>query len=227
MLPALRLSTHCALLALVLASGLACAQEKGQQPGPVVNLSGVLGSKALLVVDGSAPRLVAPGETFKGVRVLSTQGQSAVLEIAGQRQTMRIGDAPVSVGQPAAPDNGGRIVLAADSDGHFVAQGQLNSKAVQFMVDTGATTIGVSVSDADRIGLQYKQGQPVRVATANGVVSGWKIRLNSVRMNDVEVRDIDAVVTPIAMPFVLLGNSYLARFQMTRNSSQMVLDKRY
>lgn len=227
MLPVLRLSTCCALLALALASGGACAQAQGQQPGPVVILSGVLGSKALLVVDGSAPRLVAPGEHFRGVRVVSTQGQSAVLEIAGQRQTVRIGDAPVSVGQPAAPGNGGRIVLSADSDGHFVAQGQLNSKPVQFLIDTGATTIGVSVSDADRIGLQYKHGQPVQVATANGVVAGWKIRLNSVRMNEVEVRDVDAVVTPIAMPFVLLGNSYLARFQMTRNSSQMVLDKRY
>ena len=39
--------------------------------------------------------------------------------------------------------------------------------------------------------------------------------------------DVEAVVTPIAMPFVLLGNSFLARFQMTRNNQQMVLEKRY
>jgi aspartyl protease family protein len=48
-----------------------------------------------------------------------------------------------------------------------------------------------------------------------------------VRLSDVEVRDIDAVITPISMPFVLLGNSYLSRFQMTRNNDQMVLEKRY
>jgi aspartyl protease family protein len=47
-----------------------------------------------------------------------------------------------------------------------------------------------------------------------------------VRLNDVEVREVDAVVTPTSMPFVLLGNSYLARFQMSRNSEQMVLEKR-
>ena len=221
MLLAPRQTATCALLALVLACGGTSAQAQA------VNLSGMLGNKALLVVDGSAPKLVAPGESFRGVRVVSTQGQSAVLDIAGQRETVRIGDAPVSVGQPAAPGNGGRIVLSADSDGHFVAQGLLNSKPVQFLVDTGATTIGVSVADADRIGLKYKQGQPVQVATANGVVPGWKIRLSSVRMNDVEVREVDAVVTPIAMPFVLLGNSFLSRFQMTRNNSQMVLEKRY
>jgi clan AA aspartic protease (TIGR02281 family) len=74
--------------------------------------------------------------------------------------------------------------------------------------------------------LDYKKGEPVNVGTANGMARGWRIRLNSVRLNDVEVREVDAVVTPTSMPFVLLGNSYLARFQMSRNSEQMVLEKR-
>lgn len=209
-------------LALLLSATL-CSQARAQ----AVNLSGMLGGKALLIVDGSEPKVVAPGESFRGVRVLSTQGQHAVIDIAGQRQTLRIGEAPISVGKPAAASSGARIVLSADSGGHFVAQGLVNARPVQFMVDTGATTVGMSVSDADRIGLKYRHGQAVQVATANGIVPGWKIQLASVRMSDVEVRDVDAVVTPIAMPFVLLGNSFLARFQMTRNNERMVLEKRY
>ncbi len=208
-------------LALTLAAGGASAQ------GQAVALAGMLGNKALLVVDGGAPRLLAPGESYQGVRVLSTQGQSAEIDVAGQRRSVRLGDAPVSVGQGQAEDAGSRIVLSADADGHFVTQGLLNSRPVQFLVDTGATTIGISVSDADRIGLQYRHGSPVQVATANGTVPGWKVRLNSVRMKDVEVHNVDAVVTPIAMPFVLLGNSFLTRFQMKRDNSQMVLEKRY
>ncbi len=192
-----------------------------------VTLSGMLGNKALLVVDGGEPKSVAPGDSFKGVRVISTQGDTAVLEVAGRRQTLRVGESPVSVGQPIAQGKGSRIVLSADSQGHFFTQGLVNSRPVQFMVDTGATTIGMSVSDAERIGLQYKQGQAVQVSTANGIVPGWKMRLSSVRLGDVEVRDIEAVVTPISMPFVLLGNSYLTRFQMTRNNEQLVLEKRY
>ena len=221
--PRRRCSVLATLAPLAAAGAMVVAPAQAQD----VNLSGMLGNKALLVVDGSEPKLVAPGESFRGVRVLSTQGQSAVIEVGGQRQSLRIGAAPVSVGQPVAQSSGARIVLSADSGGHFVTQGLLNARPVQFMVDTGATTVGVSVSDADRIGLKYKHGQAVQVATANGIVPGWKIRLSSVRMNDVEVRDIDAVVTPIAMPFVLLGNSFLARFQMTRNIEQMVLEKRY
>lgn len=211
---------------------IACAVLAGAAFGPMalaqaVNLSGMLGNKALLVVDGSEPKSVAPGDTFKGVRVISTQADTAVLEIAGQRQTLRVGGSPVSIGKSINTANSNRIVLSADSQGHFFSQGLVNSRPVQFLVDTGATTIGMSVSDADRIGLQYKQGQSVQVATANGIVPGWRVRLSSVRLSDVEVRDIEAVITPISMPFVLLGNSYLTRFQMTRNNEQLVLEKRY
>jgi len=220
-----------ALLAAWLCAGALClpVPASAQAPGagaPAVALSGILGNKALLVIDGAAPKMLAPGDSHRGVRVIAAAGDSATLEIAGQRQTLRVGGAPVTVGQPIASPTGARIVLSADTGGHFVSQGQINSRPVQFLVDTGATAIGIGVADAERIGLDYKKGEPVNVGTANGVTRGWRIRLASVRVNDVEVREVEAVVTPNAMPFVLLGNSYLARFQMTRNNEQMVLEKR-
>jgi aspartyl protease family protein len=203
------------------------SQALAQTTPPVVALSGILGAKALLVIDGGAPKLVAAGESHRGVKVLSIQPDTALLEIGGQRQALRVGGAPVSVGMVAASGSAARIVMSADSGGHFVGQGTINSRPMQFLVDTGATTIGIGVADAERLGLDYKKGSPVELATANGVARGWRIRLSSVRVNDVEVREIDAVVTPQAMPFVLLGNSYLARFQMTRTNEQMVLEKRF
>ena len=211
-------------LLLVCAMFVLCA---GAVHAQAVALSGILGSKALLVIDGGEPRAVATGEAHRGVKVVSVQGDAAVLEIGGQRQTMRVGSAPVSVGKSAPGGTGARIVLTADSDGHFVTQGTINSRAVQFLVDTGSTTIGLSMADADRIGLIYRLGQVVQVGTANGVVRGWKISLSSVRLNDVEVYNVDAIVTPNVLPYVLLGNSFLTRFQMTRTNEQMVLEKRF
>ena len=105
--------------------------------------------------------------------------------------------------------------------------GQINGKAVQFMVDTGATTVAIGKPDADRMGLEYQTGQPVRMNTANGVAQGWRIRLNSVRIGEVEVFNVDAIVTPQAMPYVLLGNSFLTRFQMRRENDVMTLELRY
>ena len=95
------------------------------------------------------------------------------------------------------------------------------------MVDTGATLLAIGVTEADRMQLDYKNAQPVRINTANGVSQGWQIRLDTVRIGDVELTGLDAVIVPASMPYILLGNNFLAQFQMTRTSDQMVLERRY
>ena len=196
-----------------------------------VALAGMLGNKALLIVNGSAPKSVAAGETHQGVKVVSASGDQAVLELAGKRHTLRVGDAPVSVGTGGGAGTpsgqGNRIVLSAGSGGHFMTAGQINGRAVQFVVDTGATSVAMSAADAERAGINYKGGQPVQLSTANGVTQGFRIKLNSVRVGDVEVYDVEAVVIPQPMTYMLLGNSFLTRFQMIRENDQMTLIKRF
>ncbi|MBC7468154.1 MAG: TIGR02281 family clan AA aspartic protease [Ramlibacter sp.] len=187
----------------------------------------MLGTKALLVIDGGAPRSVAPGESLQGVKVVSTSGDQAVVEIKGRQHTLRIGDSQVSIGSSGPGARGTRIVMTAGSNGHFLTSGTINGRAVQFMVDTGASVVGLGVSEAERVGLNYKSGQPVRMQTANGMSPAWLVKLASVRIGDVEIYDIDAVVGTQSMPFVLLGNSFLSRFQMRRDNEQMVLERRY
>jgi len=200
----------------------------GAAQAQTVVLSGILGGKALLVVDGGPPRSVAVGQSHQGVKIVDVQAGQAVVEIGGARQTLRLGDGPVSA--PPATDEAGdqrRIVLHAGSNGHFRTPGQINGRTVNFIVDTGASVVSLSVTDADAIGLPYKAGQTVQVSTANGVTVGWRIMLSSVRLGSVDVYNVEALVTPAPMPYVLLGNSYLTRFQMTRTNDQMVLERRY
>ncbi|MBX9961404.1 MAG: TIGR02281 family clan AA aspartic protease [Burkholderiaceae bacterium] len=200
----------------------------GTAQAQTVVLSGILGSKALLVVDGAPPKSVATGETHRGVKLLSAQGNQAEVEIGGKRQTLRLGEGPVSA-EPGAPEAGDRrrIVLHAGSNGHFRTQGQINGRTVNFIVDTGASVVSMSVTDAEAIGLRYQSGQTVQVSTANGVTVGWRVKLSTVRLGSLDVYDVEALVTPAPMPYVLLGNSYLTRFQMTRTNDQLVLEQRY
>jgi aspartyl protease family protein len=208
-----------AVIALLLATLAAHAQT--------VAVQGMLGGKPLLVVDGGAPKTVAVGESWKGVKVVSAAGDSAVLEVNGRRQTVRVGESPGSFGGGPAPQGGTRVVLTASSGGHFTSQGSINGRPVQFMVDTGATFVGLGAAEAQRMGIDYKSGQPVSMATANGTVMAWRVKLPSVRLGDVEVREVDAVVGDAPMPYVLLGNSFLSRFSMRRDNEQMVLERRY
>ena len=211
--------------ALLLLLQLPMAQQVQAQ---AVSLAGMLGGRALLIVDGAPPKAVAVGDTYKRVKVLSTQGDVAVLETGGKRLSLRVGDAPASVGANGIDAAAGtRVVLSAGSGGHFFAQGQINGRAVQLVVDTGASVVSLSAQEAQRVGLDYQAGQLVQMSTANGVIPAWRVKLASVRVGDVVVYDLDAVVSSGAMPYVLLGNSFLARFQMTRNNDQMVLEKRY
>jgi aspartyl protease family protein len=211
---------------LVLACTLAFAGTNVARAQSVA-LSGLLGTKVLLVVDGGPPKSVSVGESHQGVKVIAMQADQAVVEIAGQRQTLRLGEGPLNAGGATAGPADSKIVLHAVSNGHFQAQGQINGHSVPLLVDTGASVVSISAADAQRIGLNYKAGQQVRTSTANGSSTGWMVKLNSVRLGSVDVYNVDAMVTPTAMPYVLLGNSFLARFQMTRTNDELVLEKRY
>jgi aspartyl protease family protein len=209
-----------ALLAALLLLGSAWAHADS------VMLTGTIGSRAILIVNGGPPKTVAVGETYKGVRVVSVQSDQAQVEFSGQRLALRM-DTPTSVGGAGGGGGGTRIVLPADTRGHFMTSGTINGRTVSFMLDTGATSVSMSAADAGRIGIEYQKGTPVQMSTANGVVQGWRVQLASVRVGDVEIYDIDAVVSPLPMPYVLLGNNFINRFSMKRDSDQMVLEKRY
>ena len=190
-----------------------------------VSLSGSMGDKALLVIDGT-PRTVATGSTQAGVKLLSVNAAEAVVEINGKRAVLTQGGTPVNLGGAASAGSGSQVVLNASSGGHFVSSGSINGKSVRFIVDTGATFISISQQEADRIGLNYKNGTRGYTQTANGPVQVYRTTLDSVRVGDVQVFNVDAVVMPMPMEMVLLGNSFLSRFQMRRDNDVMRLEKR-
>ena len=107
-----------------------------------------------------------------------------------------------------------------------MAQGATNGKSVNFMVDTGATTIAMSAAAAQRLGLTFDGGRRGLANTAGGSVPVYEVQLNSVRVGDVEVYNLSASVLQAQMPFILLGNNFLSRFNMRREGDTMRLDKK-
>ena len=208
------------LYAAALLTSAACASAQ------TVTLNGSMGSQqALLVIDG-VPRVVNVGATAQGVRLVSLSGSQAEIEVDGKRRTLVAGAGPVRMGSAAAAVGGNEIVLTAGSGGHFLTEGKINGNAVTFLVDTGATTIAMGQADADRIGLAYKNAPRGFAGTANGHVPVSVVMLSSVRVGDVEIANVEAVVMPSSMQHILLGNSFLTRFQMKRDNETMRLTKR-
>jgi aspartyl protease family protein len=189
-------------------------------------MGGSLGSNALLVIDGKT-RTVAVGATVDGIRLVSVTGNEAVVELKGKRVVLHLGDAQVNLGGKASEGGGKQIVLTAQSGGHFHAIGTINGQSVRFVVDTGASVVAMDKYEAERLGIDYKNGPRGVSRTANGDAVAYATKLKSVRIGDVQVYDVDAIVLPAPMPYILLGNSFLTRFQMKRENDVMTLDLRY
>ncbi len=195
-----------------------------------VNLNGVIGNKALLVIDGGKPRWLAVGETSpEGVKLVSISGETAVFELAGQRQTIKMGQSErLSGGSSTAGGGAQTVTLNSSGGGHFVAQGQINGQSVQFLVDTGASFIMLGGPDARRLNINYANGQRIAISTANGVVPAYRVKLDEVRVGTITLNNVDGVVHPDAgMPVVLLGMSFLNRMEMKRDGDTMTLKKRF
>lgn len=205
---------------------LACASTFAPAFAQSVSLSGSLGDKALLIIDGT-PRTLAVGASVQGVRLVSVSGSNAVVDIKGQRVALALGGAQVNLGAAAGDGGAAQIVLSADSGGHFVTSGAINGKSARFLVDTGATNLALSQSEAQSLGIDYRKGERGTSMTANGPVPVYRVMLASVRVGEVQVFNVEATVVPMPMPFVLLGNSFLTRFQMKRENDVLTLTRRF
>lgn len=191
-----------------------------------VSLGGLYSGKALLVIDGGRPQAIRVGETSpEGVKVVAIEGDSAYIEVSGQKQKLTVGQQAVSVGGDATASP--MISLTADPAGHFRTVGTINGVPTRFLVDTGATLISLGKSDAIRANVDFEKGTPAMSMTANGPVRVWRVKLNSVRVGDVILNQVDASVHERDLPVALLGMSFLNRMEMKRDGTTMTLKKRF
>jgi aspartyl protease family protein len=208
-----------AIIALLL--WLAC----GGAVAADVALIGVIGDKAaVLAVDGGDPKTVKVGQSWNGITVLSVVKDRATVEIEGRRRVLQQGQhyrgaAPIA--------ERAQVTLAAGPGGHFVGEGAVNGNPVRFLVDTGATSIALPASEADRLGIDYRKGPRALSNTANGTVAVYRVSLDIVRLGDIELRSVDAVVFEQGLDTALLGMSFLNRVEMRREGQTMTLIRRF
>jgi aspartyl protease family protein len=178
------------------------------------------GQSADVVMENGAPVTLQVGETVEGITLLSADRAGVVIAADGVRQALPLVADP-SIEHAAETSS---VTLSADARGQFLTSGTVNGRPVRFIVDTGATLTTLSRTEATRIGLDYGGGKMTKLQTANGEAQGWRVSLAAVRVGDVTVRDVDAIVVDNeTLPVALLGMSFLGRFDMQRQGSTLVL----
>lgn len=107
------------------------------------------------------------------------------------------------------------LVINSDLRGHYMLHPEIEGRRVPMMVDTGATMVALTEKDADAAGIQARPGGSKRaISTANGTVFVTPVRIREMRVGDIIVRDVEAVIVPGGrLGTSLLGMSFLRQLR--------------
>jgi len=198
----------------------------GIRAAPDVRVVGLFSGRAVVQIDGRQSVLRVGQAGPQGVRLLSADSESAVLEIDGKPVEAHL-DGRVSAPRHATPEKEFRVWR--DTRGMFTTVGSINGLPVPFLVDTGATEVALNSAQARRLGIDYRvTGTEASVTTASGVEHAWRVTLDSVKVGELEQHNVAAVVIEGAQPeTALLGMSYLSRLEIINSGQLMTIRKKY
>jgi len=129
--------------------------------------------------------------------------------------------------QPAPSSNYRTVTLNSDRRGHFQADVRVDGRSIEFLIDTGASSVALRESSAARLGIHPSaRDYTVRTHTANGIGKAALVRLDRVELNGITVRDVEAVVMPDeALSTNLLGMTFLSRVKWSHDRGRLVLEQ--
>lgn len=205
-------------LSLLLGSGAMAATQ--------VRVVGLFPGAAVLNVEGQR-KLVKVGQVGPGgVVVVSADSRGAVLRVDGVERSYNL-SREYSNGFAEAQKR--QLSVAKGIGGHYWVAGSVNGQSIQFLVDTGATSVALNDEHARRLGIDYRViGTPLQVSTASGTVRGWRVTLDRVKLGELEVLGVEAVVLEGSSPReALLGMSFLSRVGWKVEQDVLVLESKY
>ena len=190
-----------------------------------IDLVALSNGKAMLIIDGKAPKNYTVGAVINGtIKLISIENNAAVIEFDGKRQILQLGR---TVLQNSTDGNPRKLVLQGNELGHFFTSAQINGgSSIRVMIDTGSSFLAMSSAEATRLGIDFRKGAASRSSTANGIVPVYRVRLDSVKIGEIEIFQVDAAVHESELPIALLGMSFLNRLTMVREGQQMTLTKK-
>ena len=212
------------LSALLLGAGLTAASLVSAATD--VRVVGLFANAAVVNIDGQRHMLRVGKPPVNGVELIAADSQTATLRVDGQTRQFGL---QREYTEGFAQSERQQVSIPRGEGGHFRVTGSINGQTVSFMVDTGATSVSMSSVQARRLGIDYAlSGTPVRAATASSAVYGYQVTLARVKVGDIELSNVQALVLEGRFPLeVLLGMSWLSRVRMDEQDNLLLLERKY
>jgi aspartyl protease family protein len=190
-----------------------------------IEVVGLFKDRAAIVVEGKR-HFVRKGEVVLGrIKLLSSTTQEALFEVDGVSQKLKLGN---RVGGYLEPVANKKVVIWRSPSGMFATVGSINGFPVNFLVDTGATKLALNRLDATHFGVVIDAQTPqIMVSTASGRAPAFFVKLNKVRVGDITLRGVEAIIMDGSHPKkALLGMSFLKRTHFNQNGQTLTLTEK-
>lgn len=179
---------------------------------------------AFVIIDGRQQTLKVGATGDAGVKLLSASTKQGVFLVNGEKvklgMSRRVGG---TYRKPTSPT----VRIAEGMGGHFFSDIEVNGRRAAAVIDTGATSIAMSASQAKQLNIDYKNGLKMKVSTASGTADAYKITLDRVKLGAAEGLNIEAsVIEGDGPPVILIGNTFLRNFDMSIQAGVMTLESK-
>lgn len=207
------------LLLLVFCVGTALAM-------PAVRVVGLFKDRAVVLIDGKQRTLRVGQTSPEGVKLVAADSESAQLEYDGERIKGLLDGRVSTRSKSPAPEE---VQIWRNPQGLYATTGSINGLPVSLLVDTGATQVAMNAAQARRLGIDYRVvGVSAAITTASRMEPAWVVALDSVKVGEIELRNVEGVVLEGAQPeTVLLGMSYLGRLEIHNDGRLLTLRRKY
>jgi len=130
----------------------------------------------------------------------------------GGSSSLSSSDAPAPLPPARAEGQALRIPIAAD--GHYWVEGMVNGTPTRFLIDSGASVTGLSVTSARASGLNFDLNAPgVSMMTANGKIDAKRSTIATLAIGPIRASDIDIVISPAFGDVNVIGMNMLSRLK--------------
>ena len=186
-----------------------------------IEVQGLFGSAAVLVIDGRREMLKVGQQSDSGVLLVSADSEKAVIKYGEEKKTVYLSQSITSNFQ--SPDEA-KVIINMNQNRQYLTQGSINGRSVRFLVDTGANVISMGSEQAAALGVSLEGGQRSVATTAGGRVEVTRVTLQTVQVGAIKQHNVVAIVSHSQHPpYVLLGMTFLQHVDIRENAGLMVL----
>lgn len=163
------------------------------------------------------------GQSYGGVTLVAAYSRTATLEVNGKQMVVGISR---YIGSSYQEPKEQVVTIQRDAMLQYQTTAHINGRKVQVLVDTGANVVAMSSVHARSLGIDYSNGIPSKVETASGLINAHVVTLRSVSVGGIKVDGVRASVVQGEFPAtILLGMTYLQHVKIQENNGILSLSR--